>query len=905
MGSEDDGFEIELRERLRDLHTTVARLEASIDTHRAEAVAEVEQLIADERTALDNRASVAKSQVDAKFTEAARTVRADTEAAVTQLAPGVASTAWTDTREGDAPVRPASYVRFGTVTSGASALAPFLEHPGWLLRGPSPTALEQINNVLLRTVAQTPLRFLRLRVFDPRIEGALGAFAKLREADPASFPPGAHSTSDLNDLLSQVVAQASVNAEQMGSHHARTLGELWEDEGRAVAPYTIVVVLSYPLGIDEATQNMLVRLAESGYPRGVSLLVQRDEDAKPARGVKPKDLEKLLVPFESVDDRWISSVLPDTIQVRHDLPAPREVARAIVQDAVHAVGSDTGPVVPLSELLAKHVDNPWTDTADDVIEAVIGRRGQEPLSIGLRSENPPHPNLLIGGAVGQGKSNLLLDIIYSLAVRYSPDELEMLLLDFKQGLEFKRFDKDADGENWLPHARVLSLESNKPFGLAVLEFVSDELERRAEVFNDARCNGITEYRARTGLPMPRMLLIIDEFQVLFDGDDDLTDQAVRLFENLAKQGRAFGIHILLSSQTVSGISGLRAKGESIFAQFPIRISLKNTREESEAILSRQNTAAAELTYRGEVVVNRNLGLASNNERAVAAYAEPSFLVDLQSRLWRRDTRRREPWVFLGRSWAQWPAAPVVSEESEAWIGRPIAITDRPVTVRFDRDIDQSIAVVGTGDREAEAVLGAVVATATANWGSSGRVVVLDGNSASAEDPEMLRAALDRCRLRDQDVQVIDRDAITRFVVDTLPGFMTDNSAPTLIVALALQKVADFADEQPRDPEDEFSYETVSAAEVLREVATRGGTVGLYLVGWWPNLRAVASHLSFDHAGVGTYVMLRAGLDDLRSVAGPHMNAPEGTPRVVVVDRSSHEGAQVVVPFEPLTTEVTR
>lgn len=195
----------------------------------------------------------------------------------------------------------------------------------------------------------------------------------------------------------------------------------------------------------------------------------------------------------------------------------------------------------------------------DGIEAVIGLRGRDPVTLALRSENPPHPNLLIGGAVGQGKSNLLLTIIYALAARYGPDELEMLLLDFKQGLEFKRFDKDADGRNWLPHARILSLESSKPFGLAVLEFVQREMERRAQVFNAARCNGFREYR-NSGQPMARMLLIIDEFQVLFDGSDDLTRDAVQLFERLARQGRAFGVHILLSSQTLSGISGLQVKG---------------------------------------------------------------------------------------------------------------------------------------------------------------------------------------------------------------------------------------------------------------------------------------------------------------------------------------------------------
>ena len=55
--------------------------------------------------------------------------------------------------------------------------------------------------------------------------------------------------------------------------------------------------------------------------------------------------------------------------------------------------------------------------------------------------------------VGTGKSNLLLDIIYGLATRYSPAEFELHLLDFKNGLEFARFAPDARGDNWPPHVR--------------------------------------------------------------------------------------------------------------------------------------------------------------------------------------------------------------------------------------------------------------------------------------------------------------------------------------------------------------------------------------------------------------------------------------------------------------------
>lgn len=894
-----DALEVDVRAQLQSVHADLAWLRSSVAAHRERAVSAIGEQVARARAEAEQRRSAAETELDHRFVMLAEETASRIETAVAQLAPGAAGAGWSAEWSDTLPVRPAQHLRFGTVLDDSPAIAPFLEHPGWLLAAPEDDVLHQVRALLVRLVAQIPLRFLRIRVLDPRIEGQLGVFARLRDAYPEAFPPAVHGAEDLADLLREVTESAAANAELIAANHVRTLGELWELEGRAISPYTVLVILGYPSGVDETTQATLVRLARTGPARGVSLVVQHDRDAKAMRGVKPKELFAHLVPFESAAGSWTTSPL-GPLPVRTDPPVPRDLLDRVVTRAADSVTADTGPVVPLADLIAADVADPWRETADDVIEATIGRRGRESVTLALRSENPPHPNLLIGGAVGQGKSNLLLDIVYSLAARYAPTELEMLLLDFKQGLEFKRFDKDESGRNWLPHARILSLESSKPFGLAVLEFVAVEMERRAELFNAARCNGYTEYRERTAQPIPRMLLIIDEFQVLFDGDDDLTDSAVRLFETLAKQGRAFGIHILLSSQTISGISGFRVKGDSIFAQFPLRVSLKNTREESEAILSRQNTAAAELTYRGEVIVNRNLGMVSGNERAVAGFAESEFLRRLQEDLWSRDTLRREPWVFLGRSYARWPNhRPDPGAGLVGWVGRPIAVTDDVVSVRFERDVDQAVAVVGSGEGRATAVLGSMLITMTAGWEAGGRILVLDGNAATADrDSDCVAAALDECRERGVDVEVVARDAIARHLVDQLRPMSGSDPVPTLVLALGLPKVPDLETEFPADPDDEFAFDTFSALSVLRDVATTGATRGVFLIGWWPNVRSLGAQLSFDHAGVGTYVMLQVGIDDLRSVVGPHAIAPEGNPRVLVFDRNSERGAQVVVPFEP-------
>lgn len=890
-------LESDLRVRAQTLQGEAARIARSIARGSDDAARSLEsELVAAEhelRDGLDWELRAAEERFAEQRGTLALALRRSAEA----IAPGAAGMPWSESWS-KRDRRPATHVRFGTFPDGSPALAPLLENRGWAVAGDREAAQELIRQTVLRTTAQIPLRFLRIRSYDPRIEGPLGLLSVLRDANPDSYPQPAHTAEEFRAAIADVTAAVSSAAEQINARQLRTLGELWLDEGRPTHPYTLVVVYSYPLGVDEATQSALVRLAASGSARGVSLLVHVDADERSERDVNPADLLDKLTAFSVHAGDVRTPLFDQSMRIRLDDVPPRDAVKSVLDRSVAEVSEDTGPTVPLEEILNPYLGQLWNESAFDGIEAIIGLRGRKEVRLALRSENPPHPNLLIGGAVGQGKSNLLLTIVYSLAARYAPDELEMLLLDFKQGLEFTRFGKDADGKNWLPHARVLSLESSKPFGLAVLEFVQRELERRAQLFNAARCNGFREYRQKTGRPMARMLLIIDEFQVLFDGNDDVTAEAVLLFEQLARQGRAYGIHMLLSSQTVSGISGLQVKGDSIFAQFPLRVSLKNTPEESQAILSRGNTAAADLTYRGEVVVNRNYGLPASNEIAVAAHAESGWISGLQRQLWEAATEPREPWVFFGRGFAPWPMVFADSGPLCARIGRPIGVTDAVVELPFRDDIDQTVAVVGSGGLEATAVLGAAIVTMTGSWGHGARVVLLDGRPGTDTTDPILGEALGQLQRRGIEIMKVQGGDVPRYLMYELAPSLRSNTRPTLVLAVQTQRIAEMEDEVPVDPDVEFG-DRISGLSALQELSVQGGANQLHLIGWWPSLRAVASQLGFDHRGVSRYVLLKVGIEDLRQVAGPHAQPAEGWPRVHVFDRSAEDGDQVVVPFAPL------
>src|SRR5206468_5515318 len=96
---------------------------------------------------------------------------------------------------------------------------------------------------------------------------------------------------------------------------------------------------------------------------------------------------------------------------------------------------------------------------------------------------------LVAGKTGSGKSTLLHALITNLALHYGPDEVEVYLVDFKKGVEFKTY-----AVHELPHARVVAIESEREFGLSVLQRLDAELKYRGERFRQTGVTDLASYR---------------------------------------------------------------------------------------------------------------------------------------------------------------------------------------------------------------------------------------------------------------------------------------------------------------------------------------------------------------------------------------------------------------------------
>jgi hypothetical protein len=881
------------------------------------------------------------------------------------------------------------------------ALVPFDSVRGLYLTGDERDARLAALEAVCNLVALIPDARMRIHVFDPCNTALFGRLSPLRQLRAELFPLPLNQSGQLSKVLESILASSTFIAERIVNSGADSLMGMWAQDPLADGLLDLLVLLDYPFGIDTQAQELLLRVSRLGCASGIQLIIQEQAHPQAARDVDAAALKDLHRCVRYQNGRLHIEGYPDSLTVRPSQAFSETVVENVVSARIESAKHAKLPTVALESIISEDIGQPWTRSASEALRLRIGVRGKnEPMDFEIRSESPPNTNLLIGGAVGQGKSNLLMDIIYSAACAYSPDELELLLLDFKQGIEFKRFDADGEGRNWLPHVKVLCLESNQSFGLAVLRYVDGELERRAAEFKKvALPNGqkgvssLQAYREATGLKMPRMLVVIDEFHRLFEGERDGVDEAVALVENLAKQGRASGIHLILASQTISGISAMGMRKDGIFAQFPLRLSLKNNPAESQAILSPGNKAAAELSYRGEVVLNQNTGIdpENANERGLAAYVDPEVFAQVQSRLWETG-HDRPPLLFRGASFAEFPKKQLLKHNSKVaddehlrfWLGQRIEIgfaaavpdstapgvgvdgdkaaspsspTELIHSIRISRDADQGVAIIGPDD-EREPVMPALLATmleSSLAWRKQNGIELLilhgEGEEPSAWLSRLLeleretgiaihfigrsqvrdyligplRSRLDPSGTKDSQGQAEQSEQIgnerlsappgtgpqvgqmaahtaepqAEVAVTNAAGKSTGASAaaPLLILALGLQRIANM-DEEFKEG-DGFAAPRYSGRSVLQDLASRGAVDSLYFVGWWNNLQAVQNDMERRRSAISSYITVKAGLEDLKSLVGVSAKRIDGHPRIGFYDRNGSDGLIEVIPF---TTE---
>lgn len=197
----------------------------------------------------------------------------------------------------------------------------------------------------------------------------------------------------------------------------------------------------------------------------------------------------------------------------------------------------------------------WARPPSGLLARLGAGAGGRPVDVDLVADGP---HGLVAGTTGAGKSELLQTLVASLALTYSPEDLSIALVDYKGGASFGACAR-------LPH--VVGLVTDLEPGLAgrALTGLRAELARRERLFARTGAVGLDEHRARSPDPLPRLLIVVDEFRAMADDLPDFVPGLLRI----AAQGRSLGIHLVLATQRPGG-----AVSADMRANLGLRICLR-------------------------------------------------------------------------------------------------------------------------------------------------------------------------------------------------------------------------------------------------------------------------------------------------------------------------------------------
>ncbi|GAA0815449.1 FtsK/SpoIIIE domain-containing protein [Spirilliplanes yamanashiensis] len=743
-------------------------------------------------------------------------------------------------------------------------------------RDPRVTGL--LRSVLLRLLAAAPAGSVLVRAVDGAGGGSVFApFAALEDA--GLLAPPATDRAGLRTLLTEAEqwVRPARSASVRPSRRERTM---------------LVVVASLPELTEGADLTRLAALAQHGPDANLHMVVAGwPPPPLTAETTQPPLPRATMVavknPFAFVSDPpgaafsevaaaggkvgWLNS------PVYLDEDPPATLVDRVCEEL--AAQSAVASQVTLADVLPEPGEGLWAGDAADGLTTIVGHDGDR--SVTLRF-NDLTPHWLVGGRSGAGKTAFLINVLYGLGSRYSPGELALYLLDFKEGVSFTEFVPTPRDRTWLPHARAVGVESDREYGLAVLRELEAEMTRRSVAYKRAGVSKFADLRAAAaeeGRPhrLPRVLCVIDEFQVLLAGSDPMAAEAVALLESLARKGRSYGIHLVLASQTVLGVEALYAKRDSIFGQFPVRVALPGGGD----VLEPTNDSAAGLAL-GTAVINTAGGLGGprgatrGHERVVQfpdPHADRAELLDLRHRLWQeRDADAVPPRVFAGYARQHLDDDPTFRAALAGRAGRPAALLGRTIDVNLstaafplDASPGRHLAVFGSQAVGAEVLQAAARGVAAHHAPRTARFVIA---SLVAEGDELAKQLAVEVG-QSQEVSVIEAADLAEDLDATVPGYR-------IVFGMDAAKL----------PTDR-----------LRALLRDGPANGAHLLSWWRGTRRFTEEVGGSAAreDVAGMLFLNVPGADVGLLLGRPVDWHPRENRALLHDRHA-DRTTVIVPF---------
>ena len=479
--------------------------------------------------------------------------------------------------------------------------------------------------------------------------------------------------------------------------------------------YQIIMLMDFPAGLTDQSLHLLEQISASGPQCGVFTIIYRNESQYskiPERSYPLIDnIENGFQIFNYSDDGK-KIICTDTFNGQPflwqgiSMPSTEKMD-CIIATLKKGIKSADKVVIGIEKVSKKEEERDESETTTkDGLRIPIGLHGANEVQYLTLGVGGSH-HALIAGVAGSGKSSLLHTIILQALSQYGPDELHIYLVDFKRGVEFKIY-----ADFVLPSFKVIAIESEREFGYNILIALEREQKIRADLFKKSHVDKIEEYRD-LGKKMPRVLVIMDEFHELFsNANDEFSKKSATIMERIVRQGRAFGVHLILASQSYSNITGI---DRAVFDQMAVRIVLKCSKFDANLLLDNGSTEIDQISINdpGRAVYNSEAGNKEYNSHFRVAYIDPDkhrsilqeisdktlFYVNKPTRILLSNIEDNKYSIFNQFETYEPSHCPVLGR---LYIGEPLSVTNN-MNIDLSRNDNSNLLMLGNDTEKARSM----------------------------------------------------------------------------------------------------------------------------------------------------------------------------------------------------------
>ena len=312
---------------------------------------------------------------------------------------------------------------------------------------------------------------------------------------------------------------------------------------KVVVPYDLVVITDYQKCLNEMRD--IDPIFENGHKGGIYFILMNNLDNKSEREID--SLLALKDFYQVLDAENYGSYSKEAFI--HCTPILDNPILAKACFNYINKGAEAPKVAAVSVDHDKMLGDDF-ETIDESMVIPVGSSDKGNL-VDFTLDTVSHIHCFIIGQSGTGKSVFLHDVIIGAMAKYSPEELELYLMDFKiGGVEFNRYKNEK-------HVKALLVDnSDIQITLEILREISNKMRERGKLLRASGVSNIVEYnQVNPDKKMPRIVFIADECHVMFptmnSKEAKLYREISEILQKIAKEGRSQGVHLVLATQTIA------------------------------------------------------------------------------------------------------------------------------------------------------------------------------------------------------------------------------------------------------------------------------------------------------------------------------------------------------------------